>query len=103
MNLIPGLLQTEEYARQIISGGYQVGIPLLPSQIDQRVEVRLRRQNILTRNNPMEFSVVLDESVLLRRNADTQAMHAQLAHVLQAFRTAQRDSPGIARCKRYAL
>ena len=83
VNLIPGLLQTEEYARQIISGGYQVGIPLLPSQIDQRVEVRLRRQNILTRNNPMEFSVVLDESVLLRRNTDTQAMRAQLAHVLQ--------------------
>src|SRR5580704_1093256 len=78
VDLIPGLLQTEEYARQIIRGGYQVGIPLLPSQIDQRVEVRLRRQNILTRDNPMEFSVVLDESVLLRRNTDTQVMRAQL-------------------------
>jgi transcriptional regulator with XRE-family HTH domain len=82
VELIPGLLQTEEYARQIISGGYQVGIPLLPSQIDQRVEVRLRRQNILTRDNPMEFSVVLDESVLLRRSTDTQTMRTQLAHVL---------------------
>ena len=83
VNLIPGLLQTEEYARQIISGGYQIGIPLLPSQIDQRVEVRLRRQNILTRDNPMEFSVVLDESVLLRRNTDTQVMRTQLAYVLE--------------------
>lgn len=82
-DLIPGLLQTEEYARQIISGGYQIGIPLLPSQIDQRVEVRLRRQNILTRDNPMVFSVVLDESVLLRRNTDTQAMRTQLAYVLE--------------------
>ena len=83
VDLIPGLLQTEEYARQIISGGYQIGIPLLPSQIDQRVEVRLRRQNILTRDNPMEFSVVLDESVLLRRNTDTQVMRTQLAYVLE--------------------
>ena len=83
VDLIPGLLQTEEYARQVISGGYQIGIPLLPSQIDQRVEVRLRRQNILTRDNPMEFSVVLDESVLLRRNTDTQVMRTQLAYVLQ--------------------
>jgi transcriptional regulator with XRE-family HTH domain len=81
-DLIPGLLQTKEYARQIIRGGYQVGIPLLPSQIDQRVEVRLRRQNILTRDNPMEYSVVLDESVLLRRNTDTLVMRTQLAQVL---------------------
>jgi hypothetical protein len=83
VDLIPGLLQTEEYARQVISGGYQIGIPLLPSQIDQRVVARLRRQNILTRNNSMEFSVVLDESVLLRRNTDTQVMRTQLAHLLE--------------------
>lgn len=82
VDLIPGLLQTEEYARQVIRGGYQIGIPLLPSQIDQRVEVRLRRQNILTRDNPMEYSVVLDESVLLRRNTDIPVMRTQLAHVL---------------------
>ena len=31
----------------------------------------------------MEFSVVLDESAILRRNADTQVMRAQLAHVLE--------------------
>ena len=83
LDVIPGLLQTEEYARQVISGGYQIGIPLLPSQIDQRVEVRLRRQNTLTRDNPMELSVVLDESVLLRRNTDTQVMRTQLAHVAE--------------------
>ena len=83
LDVIPGLLQTEEYARQVISGGYQIGIPLLPSQIDQRVEVRLRRQNTLTRGNPMELSVVLDESVLLRRNTDTQVMRTQLAHLLE--------------------
>jgi hypothetical protein len=82
VEVIPGLLQTEEYSRQVISA-YQSGIPLLPSQIDQRVEVRLRRQNILTRGNPMEFSVVLDESALLRRNTDTQVMRAQLVHLAE--------------------
>lgn len=83
VEVIPGLLQIGEYARQVISAAYQIGIPLLPSQIDQRVEVRLRRQNILTRANPMEFSVVLDESVLLRRNTDTQVMRAQLLHLVE--------------------
>jgi transcriptional regulator with XRE-family HTH domain len=83
VEVIPGLLQTEEYARQVITAAYQIGIPFLPSQIDQRVEVRLRRQNILTRDNPMEFSVVLDESALLRRNTDTRAMRGQLAHLAE--------------------
>lgn len=83
VDVVPGLLQTEDYARRVISGGYQIGTPLLPSQIEQRVEVRLRRQNTLTRANPMELSLVLDESVLLRRNTDTRVMRAQLAHVLE--------------------
>jgi transcriptional regulator with XRE-family HTH domain len=82
VEVIPGLLQTEEYAQQIISA-YQGGIPLLPSQIAQRVEVRLRRQNILTRDNSMELSVVLDESALLRRNTDTQVMRAQLVRLAE--------------------
>lgn len=83
VEVIPGLLQTEEYARQVITAAYQIGIPFLPSQIDQRVEVRLRRQNILTRDNPMEFSVVLDESALLRRNTDTPVMRAQLVRLAE--------------------
>jgi hypothetical protein len=81
VEVIPGLLQTGEYARQVITAAYQIGIPFLPSQIDQRVEVRLRRQNILTRDNPMEFSVVLEESALLRRNTDTRVMRGQLEHL----------------------
>jgi transcriptional regulator with XRE-family HTH domain len=83
VEVIPGLLQTEDYARQVISAAYQIGIPFLPSQIEQRVEVRLRRQRILTRDNPMEFSVVLDESALLRRNTDTQVMRGQLVRLAE--------------------
>lgn len=85
VEVIPGLLQTEEYARQVISA-YQSGIPLLPSQIDQRVEARLKRQNILTRDDPLGFSLVLDESAILRRNTDTQVMRAQLQHLVEVSR-----------------
>jgi transcriptional regulator with XRE-family HTH domain len=81
VEVIPGLLQTEDYARQIISV-FKRGIPLPPTQVERRVEARLRRQNILRRNS-FEFSVVLDESVILRRNADTQVMHAQLQHLAE--------------------
>jgi transcriptional regulator with XRE-family HTH domain len=79
---IPGLLQTEAFARQVMSA-FHGGIPLPPAQIDRRVEVRLRRQEILTRDTPLEFSAVLDESVILRRNVDTEVMRAQLAHVVE--------------------
>lgn len=82
VEVIPGLLQTEDYARQIISV-FKRGIPLPPTQIERRVEARLRRQNILRRDNSFEFSVVLDESVILRRYADTQIMHAQLRHLVE--------------------
>ena len=105
LDVIPGLLQTEEYARQVISGGYRIGIPLLPSQIDQRVEVRLRRQNTLTRGNPMELSVVLDESVLLRRNTDTQAMRTQLGTgaPAQGLQLPNADDARYRHCKRCIL
>jgi transcriptional regulator with XRE-family HTH domain len=79
---IPGLLQTEAFARQVMSA-FHGGIPLPPTQIDRRVEVRLQRQKILTRDTPLEFSAVLDESVILRRNVDTEVMRTQLAHVVE--------------------
>jgi hypothetical protein len=82
VEVIPGLLQTEAYARQVLSA-FHGGIPLPPTQIDRRVEVRLRRQEILTRDTPLEFSAVLDESVILRRNVDTEVMRAQLAYLVE--------------------
>jgi transcriptional regulator with XRE-family HTH domain len=82
VEVIPGLLQTEDYARQIMTV-FKRGIPLPPPQVERRVEARLRQQNILRRDNSFEFSVVLDESVILRRNADTQVMRAQLLHLVE--------------------
>ena len=82
VEVIPGLLQTEDYARQITSV-FQRGIPLPPRQVERRVQARLKRQNVLTRENPLEFSVVLDESAILRRHADARVMRGQLQHLLE--------------------
>jgi transcriptional regulator with XRE-family HTH domain len=81
--LIPGLLQTEAYARQTILA-MQTIATIPPGQIKHRVEARLRRQQILTRDRPLELSVVLDESVLRRRFGDRTLMRAQLAHLAEA-------------------
>jgi transcriptional regulator with XRE-family HTH domain len=82
VEIVPGLLQTEEYARQV-HVGYQAVVPLTPGAIDTRVKVRMIRQQVLTRDPPLELSVVLDESVLLRRVGKPELMRAELLHLVQ--------------------
>jgi transcriptional regulator with XRE-family HTH domain len=82
VEIIPGLLQTKDYARQV-NLGYQAVVPFPPGILDTRVEVRMIRQRVLTRDPPLELSVVLDESVLLRQIVKPQLMYAQLQHLLQ--------------------
>jgi transcriptional regulator with XRE-family HTH domain len=78
---IPGLLQTEEYVREL-HVFYQSVVPIAPSLIDRRVRLRMTRQQVLTaRNPPLELSVVLDESALLREIGSPQVMRAQLRHL----------------------
>jgi len=80
VEVIPGLLQTEEYARGVIQPWQPIGaVP--PSQIEARIEARLARQKVLTRRPPLQFNVVLDETVLLRRYGDPSAMRAQPEHL----------------------
>ena len=63
MSYIPGLLQTAEYAQGII----QTVAPKMDLQVvHQRTEARLRRQQLLEKNNPPRFDVLLDEAVLHR-------------------------------------
>lgn len=80
--VIPGLFQTETYARQTILA-VQPTLQIPPSQVEARVEARLRRQEILTRDRPIELSVVLDESVLLRQRGDHAVMRTQLARLVE--------------------
>lgn len=78
---IPGLFQTEDYARQL-SVAYQTVVPTTPpSVIDRFVRSRMIRQERLTHEPVLQLSVVLDEAVLLRRIGDRGLMRAQLEHL----------------------
>lgn len=78
---VPGLLQTEAYARYII-GNYDQVERIAPGMVERRVKVRMRRQEALTREPPLELVVVLDESVLRRRVGDKTVMHEQLRRLV---------------------
>jgi transcriptional regulator with XRE-family HTH domain len=79
---VPGLLQTADYAGAVI----KAIAPKIASDIHkQRVEVRMRRQRVLE-DDPPDFRVLLDESVLHRRVVGSPVMAAQLDKVLEAQR-----------------
>jgi transcriptional regulator with XRE-family HTH domain len=74
---LPGLFQTEAYARHVI-GAYRQIEPVTPGMIDRLVRVRMRRQNVVDREAGLNLSVVIDESVLQRRVGNEQVMYEQL-------------------------
>ena len=82
VDVVTGLLQTEAYARHIISSYSRVE-PVPPGMIGRLVGVRLRRQQVLDRDG-LQLSVVLDESVLRRRIGDELVMYEQLQRLVQA-------------------
>jgi transcriptional regulator with XRE-family HTH domain len=77
---IPALLQTEEYARAIIKG---IAPRIDPAIWQQRVEVRLRRQDLLLHDNPPRYRVLIDEAVLHRPTGGPEVMIAQIDKVLK--------------------
>ncbi len=78
---VPGLLQTEDYARALTTAGY----PNATSQeIERRVALRLARQQILTRPGPPRLWVVIDEAVLRRPAASPALTRAQFDRLLDA-------------------
>jgi transcriptional regulator with XRE-family HTH domain len=77
LNVINGLLQTEAYARHIISSYSRIE-PNAPSAIERQVRIRMQRQQVLDREADVQLSVVLDESVLRRRVRDESVMYEQL-------------------------
>jgi transcriptional regulator with XRE-family HTH domain len=83
INVIPDLLQTQDYARQVISG-YQEVTPIPPTVIERRVETRVIREQLLTRNPPLDLAAVLDESVLYRQRGDRAVMRDQLERLATA-------------------
>ena len=81
VDVVTGLLQTEEYARHII-GSYSRVEPVAPGMIGRLVRVRMRRQQVLNRDG-LELLVVLDESVLKRRIGDDAVMYDQLQRLVK--------------------
>ena len=75
IQFVPGLLQTEEYARAVIQVG---AISADDAEIDRRVALRLGRQKLLTREEPPRFWVVMDEAALWRPIGGRDVMRGQL-------------------------
>jgi transcriptional regulator with XRE-family HTH domain len=76
---VPALLQTADYARAMIRG---VERKMQPDMLDQRVEARLRRQQLLERPTPPRFLALIDEAVLYRQVGSPAVMQAQLDQAL---------------------
>jgi transcriptional regulator with XRE-family HTH domain len=81
VDVVTGLLQTEDYARHII-GSYSQVERVAPGMIGRLVRVRMRRQQVLNRDG-LQLSVVLDESVLKRRIGDEPVMYDQLMRLVK--------------------
>lgn len=79
--LVPGLLQTESYAREVMRGWYSMfGLP--PVELEIQVEARMKRQQVLIRDQPFDFYAVIDESVIRRRFGENSVMRQQLEHLV---------------------
>ncbi|ONH57849.1 transcriptional regulator [Frankia sp. CcI49] len=79
--LVPGLLQTEDYARAVI----RAASPELPAnEVDRAVEVRMNRQKILTGDQPVQLWAILDEAVIRRHVGSPTVMTRQLDRLIEA-------------------
>src|SRR5690606_15345148 len=79
--VVPGLLQTEDYAKAMIRAARP---DLRAEEIEQRVRVRSSRQPLLTQDDPIDVWVVLDETVVSRAVGGDEFMRAQLRWLLEA-------------------
>jgi transcriptional regulator with XRE-family HTH domain len=84
MYCAPGLLQTEGYARALIKA---IDPKSEPEVCEQRVQVRLRRQQLLAQDRRPRLRALLDEAVLHRRVGSAPVMSAQLGKILRAAET----------------
>lgn len=84
--LVPALLQTPDYIRQVMQTGAN---ELTDEEIEQRVEARQRRQRRLTDDSRPRFHAIVDENAL-RRPIDSGLMHEQCAYLLEVA-----DLPGV--------
>ncbi|MFJ1912208.1 Scr1 family TA system antitoxin-like transcriptional regulator [Streptomyces sp. NPDC088147] len=79
-SLIPGLLQTEEYARELFRRS-------LPNEsedgLNERIAIRMRRQRVFDREEPLPYWAMIDEAALRRPTACKRNMVEQLRHLVK--------------------
>lgn len=80
--LVPGLLQTEEYAREILAKVHQNS----PEAVERLVNARLRRQELLEGDSGPEFRIIIDEAALRRPVGSVRVMKAQLRRLMEIDR-----------------
>ena len=82
-SVVPGLLQTPDYAR----AGHEGTMPRLSNeQIEMQIQAKLTRQSLLTEVNPLTFRAVMDEAVLRRVVGGPQVMGKQLDRLIEVAR-----------------
>lgn len=77
--MIPGLLQTEEYARAVVS---LFAAADAPPGVETLVRIRMRRQELVTRPDAPSMHFVLDEAAIRRQVGDEQLMRRQFLHLI---------------------
>ncbi|RNL85585.1 XRE family transcriptional regulator [Halostreptopolyspora alba] len=85
LGLIPGLLQTEDYARVLLRAGEPTASE---EQVEALVQARIARQELLWGDSPPRFFAVLDEGVLVRPVGGREIMSRQLEWLLSASESA---------------
>jgi hypothetical protein len=88
IHFVPGLLQTPEYARAVLSSTVP---PLTGRDLERAVTLRLTRQQVLEREDPLTVWAVVDESALRRRIGNRATHRAQLEHLVDLA-----ERPGVA-------
>lgn len=79
--IVPGLLQTDEYARSVIEVGADIGDT---ETIQRRLALRMARQAVLTRDPPPTLQLIVDEAVLYREVGGREVLSRQLIRLVEA-------------------
>jgi hypothetical protein len=81
LQFIPGLLQTREYAKAVVLLGHPRA---REAEIARRVDLRLARQQVLTRSDPPQLWAVIDEAALRRPIGGTDVLIGQIQALIEA-------------------
>ncbi|MFJ9466464.1 helix-turn-helix domain-containing protein [Streptomyces caniferus] len=81
VSTVPGLLQTEDFAKVMLSSA---PTPKSPQELEEDVAARMGRQELLHRDPPLSARIILDESALRRSAPDAKVWYDQLTRIIDA-------------------